>query len=210
MSNKKRPARPRERGFSLVELMVTILILGLLYGSLSPAVDGAVRRAKNGALKAVAKTVQSIAEGYKLNSNGEAPTSRAQMCSSPNYIDVSNPYNKTLAGMSSAFGGAANARCPGHEIASLQAPLLIWSYHAQSWGTNPLFNGVVFYVPYNRMDGTYGANTNTFGIYYNGGTTYGGGTNLSGYEYYIITAVGEDNQQPGTYRMLQNLKLQNF
>lgn len=201
-------------GFTLVELMVVIIILGLLIGTAVPALSSVLTRAKNASLRANARALQGVIEGYKIDNNAQVPTSRQQMCSSATYVDVQNPYYATIRGTNASFGGGS-ASCPAHDNTDTHTPILVWSYYVTSWGTDSTYNGVLFYVPYNQLNGdcssTFGAADNCGGIHDNGNAAMaGGGTNYSGYEYYIITAVGQDDLVADQYRQVRNLELKNW
>lgn len=63
--------RPR-RGFSLIEVMVVIVILGLLATAVVLSVDGYMDKAKTNRAKSDISTIVSAVEIYKLN-NGHVP-----------------------------------------------------------------------------------------------------------------------------------------
>jgi prepilin-type N-terminal cleavage/methylation domain-containing protein len=71
-----RPKTKRQRfGFTLIELMVVILIVGILIALLLPAIFGAVARGKNAAVSAEIITMAQALESFKSD-YGDYPPSR--------------------------------------------------------------------------------------------------------------------------------------
>ena len=64
------PRRPvhksRTSGFTLVEVLVAITIIGILAGILIPAITGAVRTAKEAAIRMEVGNIDQALEAYKL------------------------------------------------------------------------------------------------------------------------------------------------
>ena len=58
-----------EKGFTLVELLIVVVILGILAGIVVFAVGNLTDNAKNNACKADAASVETAAEAYKANSS---------------------------------------------------------------------------------------------------------------------------------------------
>lgn len=75
-SNRRRtPAGPARGGFTLVELLIVFVILAILIALLLPAINGAVRTAKNAAVTANLKQLDAALAAFK-SKYGEYPPSR--------------------------------------------------------------------------------------------------------------------------------------
>lgn len=69
----------RRAGFSLAELMVVIVIIGLLVGVVAPNVFGYLFRGQEARVKLDLNTINSAVETYSLNNGGRAPESLDQL-----------------------------------------------------------------------------------------------------------------------------------
>ena len=72
---KIRPAQRRSAGFSLAELMVVIVILGLLATLAVQNVPAILRRAFGGTVKANITTISQAVDNYIVLNNGRHPNS---------------------------------------------------------------------------------------------------------------------------------------
>lgn len=189
-----------QRGFSLLELMVVTIILGLLMGAVMPALSSMTRRAKNSRLKYNARVVQSIAEGFKLDHNGSIPSSREEMCASATFTLLQNPYVPSASGLNGLVSAGSNT-CPQYDSTSTQAPVFITNSYQTSQGSNPTFNGVVYYVVYQKTTDPSGcgAADDKGGIHDNCANNLTGDTNLPGYDLYTIVPMGQEDISGNTY-----------
>ncbi len=71
--------RPSRAGFTLVELLMTILIIGILIGILVPTIAAAFRRAKEAAVAAELNNFATALASFK-NAYGDYPPSRIVLC----------------------------------------------------------------------------------------------------------------------------------
>lgn len=99
----------KQKGFTLIELMVVIVIIGILVAIALPNFIGAQDRAKLSSVKANMHTFQTIAETYGVDWGGTYPDTSAQLnteattASNPYWKDFTNPFsNKTGTGESYA------------------------------------------------------------------------------------------------------------
>jgi prepilin-type N-terminal cleavage/methylation domain-containing protein len=83
-----------ERGFTLVELLVVIVILGILAAVVVFAVGGTTENAQKNACKAELNTVESAVEAFNA-SEGVYPTNAGQLVNPPPDSD-GNPVGRFL------------------------------------------------------------------------------------------------------------------
>ncbi len=74
MKTKKAHSKNRQAGFTLIELMVVIIILGVLAGLIIPRVMGRPDEARQAKAKIQMEAMESALKLYKLD-NGNYPTS---------------------------------------------------------------------------------------------------------------------------------------
>ena len=64
----------KKRGFTLIELMIALTVIGILSGILLPNFSKIRLKAKESAVKSAAHTLQLALESYALNQNGIFPS----------------------------------------------------------------------------------------------------------------------------------------
>ena len=104
--------RKFQGGFSLIELLVVLVILGLIAGLVIPNVIGQTEKAK---VKAAAATIQRLAMGvdaYYLD-NGQVPERLADLVNEPGGVsNWTGPYVKTSI-LKDPWGEEYRYRYPG-------------------------------------------------------------------------------------------------
>ena len=73
MGKRLRAIRRNDNGFTLTELLIVIVILGVLAGIVLFAVGGFTGRGETAACQAAKKTAEVAVEAYKANNSGKAP-----------------------------------------------------------------------------------------------------------------------------------------
>jgi prepilin-type N-terminal cleavage/methylation domain-containing protein len=99
----ERGTQDRQDGFTLIELMIVVVVIGILAAVAIPNFIAMQSRANEGAIKANMHTLQMSAEDFSLLNDGNYPTSAssttvdgrslAQVCPIGGY--PKNPYTKT-------------------------------------------------------------------------------------------------------------------
>ena len=96
-----------QKGFTLVELLVVIVILGILAAVVVFAVGGSTDKAQTSSCSAERAAVESAVEAYRA-SVGTYPANAAAMVGGTNQFLRSTPANHTVAGSSVTGTG----KCP--------------------------------------------------------------------------------------------------
>jgi type II secretion system protein G len=66
--------KKNNKGFTLVELMVVVVIIGILVAIAIPVYNASTARAEAGACEANIRMIESAIEQYKMNNDGTVPS----------------------------------------------------------------------------------------------------------------------------------------
>jgi general secretion pathway protein G len=97
-----RRTRPVRAGFTLVELLVVVVVIGILVALLVPAVMGGIRRARDAQTSAEIQTIAQSLQSFKTK-YGDFPPSRIILMEN-GFYDTSNATRLSAIGAGTWFG----------------------------------------------------------------------------------------------------------
>lgn len=100
------PKKQREKGFTLIELMVVIIVIGILVAIALPNYIGATERARISSLKSNAHTLQITVEAYNVD-HQVYPNSALEISQHESYKVFSNPFLREYRGAATPSGQGA-------------------------------------------------------------------------------------------------------
>ncbi|PIQ25008.1 hypothetical protein COW36_16275 [bacterium (Candidatus Blackallbacteria) CG17_big_fil_post_rev_8_21_14_2_50_48_46] len=123
----------KQKGFTLVELMVVIIIIGLLVAIALPNFAAAQDRARNASVKANGHALETIVNTYNID-NGRYPASIPEITGHDSYKTLENPFSGRKGVADASGQGAWRTNNDGDAASAPNALTTAYSDQAISQG----------------------------------------------------------------------------
>lgn len=132
--------KSKQQGFTIVELLIVVVVIGVLAAIVIVAYNGITQSANATAARANASAVQKVAEAYNADTGSGYPATTAALTSWNGVARIPNGVTVVTTQLTSAHadgstiqyrpdaGGATGGGCVGYWDASLATPAAAYLY----------------------------------------------------------------------------------